>query len=684
MFAVVGSLVVVVALGSMLLRGRSLEVFYARWLLHNGPASLALLWFGRAMTRRWPAHRLARLFLAIGAIMALHIGAICLADARLVAAGLGRQPDLRFVPAALPLDASVPFWFSAWLWLLPATASFTLLLLLFPDGHLPSPRWRSVVPVTAAGFALVVTAYMADAWPTSTRAVTMNDPPSPGTWMASVGLAGAVLLAVAAVASVASLVVRWRGAGPATRPQLRPVVVAGIAMATTMTVLWPWQELWIPASLVAVMGFLGTYTVAVLRYRLHDLDVVINRTVAGSVLAALVTLIYLAVVVGVGSLVGRQAAHPLLPLVATGLVAVLFEPARRRVRRIVDRMLYGRDADAYEVLSELSRQLRNAGSARAVTGHVAQLLVRGTGAAGAEVILLAGADPRVIAGAGETGAADAVHRVPVVHDGDQLGEVVLYARASADLAPDAPLLVEQVAGTLGAVLRNTRLTAELEEQVAELRRSRQRLVTAQDQARREFERDLHDGTQAQLVALRLQVGLLTAQAAALSDGAEVGRLRDGLAHLGDEVDGIIRSLRDLARGLRPPVLESDGLVSALRAGVRGLPVDVEVVAGATDRFPPAVEASVYFVCLEAVTNAVTHGHATKVRVGFVHRDGWLRFSVEDDGGGFDPGEVERGRGLANLDDRIESLDGRVEIVSTAGQGTRIEGAVPAQPSVSER
>jgi signal transduction histidine kinase len=167
--------------------------------------------------------------------------------------------------------------------------------------------------------------------------------------------------------------------------------------------------------------------------------------------------------------------------------------------------------------------------------------------------------------------------------------------------------------------------------VAELRRSRQRLVTAQDAARREFER--------------------------------------GLEWLGQEVDGIIRSLRDLARGLRPPVLESDGLVSALRAGVRGLPVDVEVAAGWADRFTPAVEASVYFVCLDAITNAVRHGKARHVRVSVRYEDGWLRFRIEDDGHGFDLEEVEGGRGLGNLDDRIEIVPVggiRMSVMTTSG------------------
>jgi hypothetical protein len=117
--AVASTLLVVVALASMAARGRPLEVFYARWLFHNAPSAVVLLWLGHALIRRQPRHGLATLFLVLGVVSALHVASISVADARLVAAGVGTQPDVEFVPAALPLDASVPFWFSAWLWLHP-------------------------------------------------------------------------------------------------------------------------------------------------------------------------------------------------------------------------------------------------------------------------------------------------------------------------------------------------------------------------------------------------------------------------------------------------------------------------------------------------------------------------------------------------------------------------------------
>jgi two-component system, NarL family, sensor kinase len=578
----------------------------------------------------------------------------------------------------------VPFWFSAWLWLLPAGCAGTLLLLLFPDGRLPSPRWRPLVAIIATGIGLLMAAYMISAWPGSDRLIEIRQPPTAMAHTRLLASTGGGLLLLATVASVVSLRLRWRRSSPDERRQLRAVAIVGTAMAFGLAALWPWQAIWVPASMVLVFAFLATYTVAVLRFRLHDLDVAINRTVVASVLAAMVTALYLGVVVGIGSLVGRSSQRPLLPLVAVGLVAVLFEPARRRVRRLVDRWLYGRDADAYEVLSELATQLRDAGASDTVPDRVADLLVRGTGASGARITMTADGAPLALAEAGSIDAAPPVLTAPILHDGEVLGEVTLHARAGSDLAPDASVLVDDVAGTLGAVLRNAVLTAELTAQVDELRRSRARLLTAHDEARRELERDLHDGAQARLVALRLQLGLAATRAAALPDTEESASLRALLERLGDDTDVAIRSLRDLSRGLHPPVLETAGVAAALRAGVRGLPVEVTIEPADLGRAPRAVETAVYFCCLEAVKNAASHADARRIHVTLERREGWLAFTIEDDGRGFDPTSVTNGRGLTNLEDRIRGLHGRVEVDTGPGRGTRVRGELPVQPLVSDR
>jgi two-component system, NarL family, sensor kinase len=676
-----GTALVVVALLSMLLRGRPPEVLYARWMIHNVPLAVVPLLIGWAIQRRWPGHGLARVFLGMGAVAALHVAFMAYTDARLVRLGLGTQPDVAFVPGEVPLDVSLSFWLTSWLWLIVVGMGLVLLLVLFPDGRLPSRRWRAVVVLAVAATVLLVAGYTVWSWPWSDRLVVVTEQPS------DIGIApvllttGWLLLLGAVGAGIVSLGVRWRAATPDQRSQLRPVILSGSVLGVVAVALFPVQRVWVPAVLLALVVFLTSYVVAVLRFRLHELDVVVNRAVVASLLAALVTALYLGVVVGVGSLIGRRVDTPLLPLVAVGLIAVLFEPARHRVRSLVDRVLYGRDADAYEVLSELASRLRDAGSAEQVASQVASLLVRGSGASAARIHLQLPdrAEQLALAGAADEPVA---LTAPVLHDGEQVGEVTLHARTPADLAPDAGDLVADVTGMLGAVLRNALLTAELREQVAALRRSRQRLVEAQDSARRDLERDLHDGAQARLVALRLQVGLLDAELAGHGTLAEAVHLRQRCGQLASEVDEAIRDLRRLAHGLRPPILESDGLVAALRAATRGLPTAVELDGGGLGRFPPAVEAAVYFACLESIRNATAHAAADRVEVGLAADAGVLRFWVADDGIGFDPDRIVRGRGLESLDDRISGLGGSLVVSSRPGDGTRVEGIVPTNPPVT--
>lgn len=674
-----GILLVVLALASMLLRGRPLEVLFARWMIHNAPLGVAPALIGWAIARRWPGHGLARVFLLMGSFAALHVAVMAYTDARFVSLGLGTHPDVAFVPGEVPLDVSVAFWLTSWLWIIVVGVGLVLLLLLFPDGRLPSPRWWPVVALAVVATGLIVAGYTVWSWPWTLRTVVVTEQPS------DIGIApalltpGWLLLLGAVGAGLVSLGVRWRAAGPGQRSQLRPVILSASVLGVVAVALFPVQRLWVPAVLVALVVFLTSYVVAVLRSRLHELDVVVNRAVVASVLAAMVTVLYLGVVVGIGSLVGRQVDTPLLPLLAVGLIAVLFEPARRRVRSLVDRVLYGRDADAYEVLSALASRLRDGGSAEQVAEKVAGLLVRGSGATGARIHLRVGGRTRQLAQAGTT-TDPAVLTTAVPHDGQPVGEVVLHARSRAELAPDAEDLVADVTGMLGPVLRNALLTAELREQVVALQRSRQRLVEAQDTARRELEQDLHDGAQARLVALRLQVGILEAELTRSLDGAPADQLQQRCDHLAAEVDAAIRELRVLAHGLRPPILESDGLLVALRAATRGLPTPVRFDHGQVGRFPPPVESAVYFACLESIRNAVAHGAAERIEVGIDTNDGWLRFWVADDGTGFDPDRVTRGRGLDSIQDRIGGLGGALGVRSTPERGTRVEGTVPTSPA----
>ena len=222
---------------------------------------------------------------------------------------------------------------------------------------------------------------------------------------------------------------------------------------------------------------------------------------------------------------------------------------------------------------------------------------------------------------------------------------------------------------------NANLEARVDEQLEEIQQSRKRLVTAQDDERRRLERDLHDGAQQQLVALKLRLALASAEAAEVAP-----ELGEQLAELGREAGETIEALRALAHGIYPPLLASSGLVTALRQQASKLPLDVSVEPDPADvpRTHAEVEAAIYFSCLEALQNVAKHAQATRATVRFEHdaAAGVLRFSVQDDGAGFDPATVTRGHGLTNLNDRIEALGGHLSMESAPGQGTCVRGEVP--------
>jgi two-component system, NarL family, sensor kinase len=664
---------------ALVLRGRGIDVLYARWVTHNAPVALVCMWLGAMVLSRRPGHRSGGLLMLLGAASALHVAAISLADARLVAAGVPEQGSefVPFAPADLPLDASVPMWASTWLWLLAAVPAITLLLLIFPTGAPPSPRWRWVAPVAVTGTITMVVAYAIETWPTSTVVIQMRGQVSERPVATAIASAAGVLVVIGAVASVASLVARWRAADEAERHRIRPMAFTGTGLIVVFVVTFPWQWLWIPAGMVALWIFLGAYALGVVRYRLHDLDVVVNRAVVAAVLAAGGTAAYLAVVVSAGAIAGRGRESTLVPLLAAAVVAVGFEPARRRTRQLVDRLLYGRDRDASQVLSDLADRLRASTSAEDVLDEVAGLLVRSTGADRVEIVMEVDGGDRLAAahGAVANGTGPLVD-VAVIHVDETLGRIRLWARALSDLAPDADELVDRVASTLGVVLRNAALTAELESQVAELRVSRLRLLRAQDEARRALERDIHDGAQARLVALRIKLGI----AGSLADAGRGDAVRGLLDELGGEVDESVRALRALGRGLHPPVLEGAGIAAALRAEARVLPMAVTVEAEGVGRYDPAVEAAVYFSCLEAVQNAAKHGRARAVAVHLANGADDLTFSIADDGCGFDPACAAPGSGLTNMRDRIGSLGGHLTVEATPGHGVRIRGTVPALPA----
>ncbi|MGA2926523.1 MAG: sensor histidine kinase, partial [Solirubrobacteraceae bacterium] len=260
--------------------------------------------------------------------------------------------------------------------------------------------------------------------------------------------------------------------------------------------------------------------------------------------------------------------------------------------------------------------------------------------------------------------------VAVRHQDRLLGAITIVKPPGEPISSTEEKLLNDLASQAGLVLRNVALTAELVTRLEELTASRQRVIVAQDEARRRLERNLHDGAQQHLVSLRIRLNLAARLA---SDNP---RLHDVLESLQAQAEEALDGLRELAHGIYPPLLAEQGLGAALRSQTRRLMLPVEVQADAVPRYPQDVEAAVYFCCLEALQNVVKYARAELATVRIVEDRGQLRFCVRDDGEGFDLASSPTGSGLQNMSDRLAALGGTLEVRSEPGEGTTIIGTVP--------
>jgi signal transduction histidine kinase len=262
--------------------------------------------------------------------------------------------------------------------------------------------------------------------------------------------------------------------------------------------------------------------------------------------------------------------------------------------------------------------------------------------------------------------------VDVVHHGDVLGAVSVRMPANDPMNPTKAKLVDDLAAQAGLVLMNVGLTAELRTRLNDLKAAQKRLVSAQDHERRHLERNIHDGAQQQLVALAVKARL--ARQLTERDPAKAGEL---LEQIEAETQTALEDLRDLARGIYPPLLADQGLAAALEAQARKSPVPVTVEdPDGVGRYQQEVEAAVYFSVLEALQNVAKHAGATAVTIEVEQQEAVLVFRVVDDGCGFEVNGAPSGTGLQGIADRLGALDGVLRIESTPGAGTTLTGSIP--------
>jgi signal transduction histidine kinase len=577
-------------------------------------------------------------------------------------------------------------------WLFGILPTVFLLPLLFPDGRLPSARWRPFLwfIVTFLLFLAIDLTLGQRTLTGSTDAAAIANP----LFVEAVGRLPtldtliAILFPGIFAVSIVSLVLRFRRAEGVERQQIKWVVFGfAVALAGIVATSSSGDEDTILSAVVGGIAFLllpVSIGIAVLRFHLYDLDVVVRKAVVYAAFAAFATLVYLGVVVGIGTWFGRD--NSFLTMLAAVVVAVTFQPVQRRLARFGNRLVYGRRATPYEVLSEFSERVGGAYSDEDVLPRMVRVLGEGVGAERADVWLAVDKELRDVAAwpDGADGRAplplpngsipliDGMDRVyPVEQAGELLGALAVRKPSSDPITHADEKLIADLAAQAGLVLRNVRLSEALRARLEDLQAAQKRLVSAQDAERRRLERNIHDGAQQQLVALAVKARL----ARQLTD-RDPSKVASMLEQIEAETHTALEDLRDLARGIYPPLLADKGLASALEAQARksGLPVTVD--AGTVGRYSQDVEAAVYFSCLEALQNVAKYADAQHVSVTLRPEADAVEFAVTDDGSGFDPATTSYGSGLRGMADRLAALEGMLEVRSTPGRGTTVRGRVP--------
>ncbi|MDP8956537.1 MAG: GAF domain-containing sensor histidine kinase [Actinomycetota bacterium] len=636
---------------------------------------------GALILSRRPGNVIGRLLVVVGAAASIGLSLAMYTEARPFLPG--RRWTAVFSEAVWPIGLG----------------SLILILQLFPDGRVLSNRWRFGVWLTVTAAALLSLGILLEPGdlaeaPDLTNPLGVEALRGHGLEDGELGTAWLLLAASILVAAV-SVVVRFRRSTGEQREQLKWLAFAGsLLLVGWILIMFTWDA---PSGPVKVASFvvLGIslvmlpigVAIAVLRYRLYDIDVVVNKTVVYGSLAAFITAVYVGVVVGIGTLLGRGDEPNLaLSILATAVVAVAFQPIRERVQHVANRLVYGKRATPYEVLSHFAERMSSTYATDDLLPRMAAILQEGTGAARAEVWLTVGAElRRVVSSPPEDGTETAVlglygdevpeipsaHRsVPVRHQGELLGALAIAKGPGEPVTPAEEKLMNDLASQAGLVLRNVKL-------IEELRASRQRIVSAQDEERRRIERNIHDGAQQQLVALNVKLGLARTL---VSKDAE--KAQQMIEQLQIETQEALENLRDLARGIYPPLLADKGLVAALEAQARKAPLPVRVEANGVGRLARDAEATVYFCVLEALQNVAKYAGASTAVVQVSTTNGEVSFAVRDDGTGFDPSKTPPGSGLTNMTDRIEALGGALEIRSEPGSGTTVTGRVPIPDEVA--
>lgn len=637
---------------------------------------IGMLIVGAVITARVPGNTVGPLCLTYGLLVQLVV--------IVPPVGIYQGPDTDYAVWSTPIKWAVN---TAAIVLLP------VMLARFPDGKLLSSRWR-LLDVVALVFGLVggAAAFINNSWGGDVNQVAIEGP-----LRQQYGSAGDTLsmlffpsIPFLSIMAAVSLVIRYRRADARQRRQLRWLIYAvatgGVGVLgsdiflTSTSSATDWAA-WVTACFIALWP--AAIGIAIVREGLYDIDVLISRTlIYGSILAG-ITGIYVVIVFGVGSLIGTSAGDsPLLAILATGIIALAFQPIRNRLERLANRVVFGRRSTPYEVLSTFTQRV--AATDDQLLSTVAQSVTDGTVATAATLwalddgvlepisiwpesshptstpALYGPDDTRiVIPGADET--------FPIEHEGEIIGALGLSLPSGETLPGGDQALITELTAGIGLALWNRDMTANLQTTVDELRASRRRLVAVQDETRHHLERNLHDGAQQRLVALKVRLSI--AQQMAAKAGAT--RTATTLATACTYADESIESLRDFARGVYPPLLEAEGLAPALQAQITRVGLPVDLTSDIERRHSRNVEATIYFGVLETLNALDQTTPPSAVRITITDHGSNLTFDLRASHhtppAPFAP--------PSHLRDRIEALDGSLTS-TTEPIATNVRGSVP--------
>ncbi|HEU5006715.1 MAG TPA: sensor histidine kinase [Jatrophihabitantaceae bacterium] len=628
---------------------------------HNGSTDLTSWWYGSlALTLLAPGVLItrARPQNPIGWLMLV----ACLSEALCAA---GRE----YLVYGL-LGGTAP----GWLWLgwladscyLIAIIALPVLLMLFPDGRPMSRRagYALVLPAIALAFGLFGYLFTGDV-----AHIRGRDLANPGAGLVPesvarvAGFIGQPALMLALLAAVVTLVLRLRRSDGEQRVQFKWIAWAGsIEAIEVITEFVPGNSLAVYTSVTTDALFVAALAVAILRHRMFDVDVVINRTLVFVALTVLVAGAYVALVVAFDALF-NESTHLGPGMVATALVAVAFAPARNRLQRGVDRLMYGDRKNPYRVMTQLGRRLEIDGD----SGELAVVVETVVQALKLPYAAIFDASGQPLASTGTSGVA--VVEYPLSYQGSAIGHLLVSPPpGSGGFGRDQQRLLTDLARQVGAAVHAVRLSGALQA-------SRQRLVTAKEEERLRLRRDLHDGLGPKLAALGLKL-----DAARGMVDTRPADARDLLGAVKGDIRETIDDIRRLVYGLRPPALDELGLAGAIRERVQSFATGAgpELVVSAPDRFPPlpaAVEVAAYWIANEAITNVVRHASARSCEVR-LELAGDLLLTVRDDGDGL-PDGWRAGVGTSSMAERASELGGELTMRPCVDRpGTEVHARIP--------